>query len=210
MWEELRHWQHRHCAPGAACAHHGGVPQWIARRGRSRLVLQEEHQFQHQPVNCHPLRSQTYTIQELLNTTTGFARVGELSKHRVEFVQNLRTDQCAPERAPGLNIRDCARSLNNCVPRRPEQNAIDVTAKTIFEPERLYLVSLRNNWEDLSPCPRRPHSHRSRCVYFSIFVQFFPRVAPQPFCQLDSTSNLSDLAESRYSRVDYLSNLSFF
>ena len=117
-------------------------------------------------MNCHPLRSQTYTIQELLNTTTGFARVGELSKHRVEFVQNLRTDQCAPERAPGLNIRDCARSLNNCVPRRPEQNAIDVTAKTIFEPERLYLVSLRNNWEDLSPCPHTPTTHSAAISQF--------------------------------------------
>jgi len=158
-------------------------------------------------VNCHPLRSQTYTIQELLNTTTGFARVGGLSKHRVEFVQTPRTDQCAPERAPGLNIRDCAGSLHNCVPRRPELNAIDVTAKTIFE--RLYLVSLRNNCEDLSPCPRHPHSHSSRCVYFSMFIQFFPRVAPQFLCQLDLTSNLSDLAESRYLRVDYLSNLSF-
>ena len=31
------------------------------------------------------------------------------------------------------------------------------------------------------PCPIRPHPHRSRCGYFSICIQFLPRVAPHFF-----------------------------
>jgi len=49
-----------------------------------------------------------------------------------------------------------------------------VTGKAIFE--RLYLVlGLR----PLSPCPQRPHPHRSLYGYLLISVQF--RVAPQFF-----------------------------
>jgi len=66
-------------------------------------------------------------------------------RHRMEFVRNPQTDWCAPERASGIRIRDCAGSISNCVPRRPELSATDVTAKSSFA--RLYLGSF---WETIA------------------------------------------------------------
>jgi len=85
-------------------------------------------------------------------------------------------------RVPGLPIRDCVRGFNNRAQMCPQLSAIDVTEKTFFE--RLYLVSgmgTSSSWalSQLSLC-----NHNSDCLinnYFSIFVQFFPRMAPQFF-----------------------------
>jgi hypothetical protein len=61
------------------------------------------------------------------------------------------------------------------------------------------------NLRPLSPCPRRPHPHRSRASYFSISVQFVSRVAPELWCQHDSPSNLAQ-CEGTGTRPDYLAN----
>ena len=73
-----------------------------------------------------------------------------------------------------------------------------MTAKAFFE--RLYSV--------LGLTPIYAHCHHARGThtgphraldnYFSISVQFFPRVAPQFLCQHESPGNL---AESRYPRA---------
>ena len=63
------------------------------------------------------------------------------------------------KRVPGLPIRDCGRSSNNLMPKNAKVNAIDVTTKLISE--HLVLVPGQAGTCPLSPCPRRPHPHRS-------------------------------------------------
>jgi len=90
----------------------------------------------------------------------------------------------APERTPGLPIKDCVGSLNNFVPRRPDLSATDLTAKTIFE-----LLYLNSFWKTIGKICHHVLSAHTPIVHveaISRFVQFSPRVAPQLLCQHDS------------------------
>ena len=81
-----------------------------------------------------------------------------------------------------LPIRDCAGSLNNCVPRRPELSATDVAAKTIFE--CLYLVSC---WETIGKICHHALGAHTPGVHVSDISRFLckilSQVAPQFVCQ---------------------------
>jgi len=94
----------------------------------------------------------------------------------------------------GLPIRDCAIGCSNRAQLCPQLSAIDVTAKTFFE--RLYLDLGLCEIVTWVNCPLCTHnSDHSHYNYFSISLQFFPRMAPHFFFHHDSPSNL---AESQY------------
>jgi len=99
-----------------------------------------------------------------------------------------------PRRVPGLPIRDCARSCNNCGHTRPQMNTIDVSRKILFD--RLYLVSGMSTfgpWVNYPYSPTTPTVHSTTISRFLCI--FFPRMAPHFFGHHDSPSNL---AKSRY------------
>jgi len=97
-------------------------------------------------------------------------------------------------RVPGLPIRDCTRGCNNCGPTWPKQSAIHVTDKPFFE--RLYLVLGLRKTAPFVNCPYAPTTPTIHFTTISRFLcNFFPRMAPQFFCQHNPPSNL---AESRY------------
>ena len=102
-----------------------------------------------------------------------------------------------PLRVPGLPIRDCAGSCNSSVQMCTRVNAIDVTAKAIFE--RLYLVLGRGTFGPSFNCPCASTPPTAQSVansrFSCLFVQKFHPRGPSFFGQHDSRSNLS---ESQY------------
>ena len=90
----------------------------------------------------------------------------------VNFFSLPLSDHGLTKMVPGIPIRDCAASPNNCVPRRLKLTVIGVTLKTLFE--RSYLVPGLGPFELRVNCPCAPTSPPLNIDYFSISVNFFP------------------------------------